>query len=152
MLYTRHFYSCSEGLSPRKTPSAFFCSEPARNFQDTKLRLSRFDYWQHEQACSASVYVVMAGALQVAEALRAAVEASAIPHEANSRGYLTGCIGVATLMPISETDPQLLIKLADAALYRAKSQGRNRVIGSDAVEVAKSSNEISIEKRLPSKA
>ncbi len=70
-----------------------------------------------------------AGARTIAERLRAAVEASEHPTE---RGRLrcTVSIGVATL-PLARApaggDADALIEAADAALYRAKKAGRNRV-------------------------
>jgi diguanylate cyclase (GGDEF)-like protein len=70
-----------------------------------------------------------AGARTIAERLRAAVEASEHPTE---RGRLrcTVSIGVATLQLASAPaggDVDALIEAADAALYRAKKAGRNRV-------------------------
>jgi diguanylate cyclase (GGDEF)-like protein len=44
---------------------------------------------------------------------------SALPH-------ITGSFGVASLIP--EQDDHALIAAADAALYRAKAGGRNRVM------------------------
>jgi diguanylate cyclase (GGDEF)-like protein len=40
---------------------------------------------------------------------------------------VTISLGVATAISQSGDDPQSLIARADAALYRAKSEGRNRV-------------------------
>lgn len=70
------------------------------------------------------------GAADVAEQLRAAVEALAIPHEhASTAALVTLSLGVATLDPGQETasDAQGLLKRADEALYEAKKAGRNRV-------------------------
>ncbi|HEY0613640.1 MAG TPA: sensor domain-containing diguanylate cyclase [Candidatus Elarobacter sp.] len=68
------------------------------------------------------------GAYQVAERLRAAVAALAIPHRRSSvRGnVVTISAGVATLGgPDDALDA--LVDRADAALYRAKNAGRNTV-------------------------
>jgi diguanylate cyclase (GGDEF)-like protein len=67
-------------------------------------------------------------AARIAERLRAAVEALAIPHEATSRGFVTVSIGVAAIVPKRGTGAYELVESADRALYRAKGTGRNRVV------------------------
>jgi diguanylate cyclase (GGDEF)-like protein len=70
------------------------------------------------------------GALIIAERLRSGVESLAIPHgdsEASER--VTISLGLAALMPTGEFEPKILIEVADANLYRAKREGRNRVAG-----------------------
>lgn len=67
------------------------------------------------------------GAARVAETVRAAIEALAIPHGGCSSMRVTASIGVATVIPTPEISSRLLIGLADEALYQAKHQGRNRI-------------------------
>ena len=65
----------------------------------------------------------------VAEQVRCAVEALAIPHAASSAGScVTVSVGVATCVPTADALPASLWVEADARLYRAKEAGRNRVV------------------------
>lgn len=66
-------------------------------------------------------------AAEVAERLRAAVEESESPG-ADGSARLTVSIGYAAWTG-SEKDVDALVRNADAALYRAKNSGRNRVCG-----------------------
>ncbi|MES2263742.1 MAG: diguanylate cyclase [Pseudomonadota bacterium] len=63
----------------------------------------------------------------VAERARAAVAALGLPHAVATHGIVTVSIGIATLVPTPERDPATLFGDADAALYRAKQDGRNQV-------------------------
>lgn len=73
----------------------------------------------------------MAGAVAIAEAIRAAVEALQIPHAANGTSKLvTISTGVATAISRAGGSIQMpagLLQAADIALYKAKNNGRNRV-------------------------
>ena len=69
----------------------------------------------------------LAGALDVAERLRAAVAELSIDHRFAPCGHVTVSIGVASLTPTDTEGRQTLIESADAALYAAKRNGRNRV-------------------------
>jgi diguanylate cyclase (GGDEF)-like protein len=66
------------------------------------------------------------GAAVVAEALRARVESLAIPHLNGYGPVVTVSLGVAGTIPNAESTPALLLAAADHALYRAKTDGRNR--------------------------
>jgi diguanylate cyclase (GGDEF)-like protein len=67
-----------------------------------------------------------AGAMIVADRIRASIEASPIPFEEREI-KATSSLGVAEYRP-GVADCEELIAQADAALYRAKEGGRNRVI------------------------
>jgi diguanylate cyclase (GGDEF)-like protein len=74
------------------------------------------------------------GALHVAERIREAVQALHIPHSASQTAdRVTASIGVAAFVPTEDRNPADLVAAADAALYRAKHQGRNRVVATDRV-------------------
>ncbi|WP_373483048.1 diguanylate cyclase [Acetobacterium sp.] len=71
-------------------------------------------------------------AIQNANRLREKVEALAIPHaESVVKDCITVSIGVATLLPDTHSNHEDLVKIADKALYQAKSQGRNQVVFRD---------------------
>ena len=85
-----------------------------------------------------------AGALQVAEQIRIVIEALRLPHFPNVEGggWVTASIGVATAicrMGGASKLPEALLTTADAALYKAKQNGRNRI----ASGLILSSNDIS---------
>ena len=70
--------------------------------------------------------------LVAVERMRAAVERLAIPHAAAGPGQvLTLSAGIAAFEPGELIAAEELLKRADAALYRAKSAGRNRVALAD---------------------
>jgi diguanylate cyclase (GGDEF)-like protein len=74
----------------------------------------------------------MAGAFVVAEKLREAVQALRLPHAANPEGgfWVTVSVGAATALSRAGGAmrmPEALLAAADAALYKAKRDGRNRV-------------------------
>ncbi len=69
-----------------------------------------------------------AGALAIADKLRLAVEALHIPHQSSPVSpYVTISLGVATVYPNMVSVPETVIDRADAFLYQAKRDGRNRV-------------------------
>ncbi|MCX7041771.1 MAG: diguanylate cyclase, partial [Gammaproteobacteria bacterium] len=76
--------------------------------------------------------VVMPGlnleqAIEQGERIRLAVENANLSHPATPQGVVTISVGVAALVPRAGYSAELLIAAADAALYRAKAGGKNRV-------------------------
>lgn len=67
------------------------------------------------------------GGVKVAEGLRTALEGLQLPHQGAASGRVTVSIGAAGLVPSSEHTAESLVQSADQQLYRAKSEGRNRV-------------------------
>jgi diguanylate cyclase (GGDEF)-like protein len=63
----------------------------------------------------------------LAEQIRSRVEALGIAHAHGLAGHVTISIGVAALDPDDVHAAETLVGQADAALYRAKAAGRNRV-------------------------
>jgi diguanylate cyclase (GGDEF)-like protein len=69
----------------------------------------------------------LASGTKVIERMRAGLERLAIPHSGNARGVVTFSAGLAVLDPGHIESAKDVLKEADAALYRAKQLGRNRV-------------------------
>jgi diguanylate cyclase (GGDEF)-like protein len=67
------------------------------------------------------------GAACVAERIRMRVEQLQVPNRLAAGELVTVSIGAATALPSPETDASELLAIADAALYRAKHMGRNRI-------------------------
>lgn len=53
----------------------------------------------------------------------------ALPHAETEPGIVTVSLGAVSMVPTMERTADFLLRQADAALYRAKSQGRNQVRG-----------------------
>jgi diguanylate cyclase (GGDEF)-like protein len=71
-------------------------------------------------------------ALVAVERVRSAVERLAIPQPgAGPDGMLTMSAGITAYAPGDQTTAEELLRQADAALYRAKSAGRNRIAVAD---------------------
>ena len=67
-------------------------------------------------------------AMLVAERVREAIEGLEIPHELSEvHKFVSVSLGVATAIPPPDKGPEVIIKRADDALYKAKGDGRNRV-------------------------
>lgn len=67
------------------------------------------------------------GAFAVAERIRKIVEDQGWPHPESPEGAITVSTGVATIEPTPRQSKSALFDQADAALYKAKALGRNRV-------------------------
>ncbi|HTW58185.1 MAG TPA: diguanylate cyclase [Terriglobales bacterium] len=65
-----------------------------------------------------------------AERIRSKLHELTVLHHGQSLGMITVSIGVAAL-PVHGTAPTELLAAADAALYRAKREGRDRVVNAD---------------------
>ncbi|WP_442781833.1 sensor domain-containing diguanylate cyclase [Collimonas fungivorans] len=73
----------------------------------------------------------LAGAVAVAEKIRAAICNLHIEHPSSTFGLVTVSAGVDAFVPVRDDNiPFELIQAADRALYAAKSAGRNRVCSS----------------------
>lgn len=67
-----------------------------------------------------------AGACEVAEALRLAVERLAIENPSSPYGIITVSAGAASMLPMEDGRPGTLLAAADTAVSRSKVEGRNR--------------------------
>jgi two-component system, sensor histidine kinase LadS len=67
-------------------------------------------------------------ALALAQRACATVQALALPHAGSDIGVVTLSCGVAAIVPQPGQESAQLMRAADAALYRAKHQGRNQAV------------------------
>ncbi len=68
------------------------------------------------------------GAMQVAEHIQLKIAALQLPHAGSQVSqYVTVSLGVASIVPGSESETKILIAAADQALYQAKRLGRDRI-------------------------
>ncbi len=72
------------------------------------------------------------GALHIAEQIRTDIRKLSINHAGSDVDpFVTLSLGVAQGVPSPETKADAVLRAADAALYKAKKQGRNRVVVAD---------------------
>jgi len=70
-----------------------------------------------------------AQAYTVMERVRESLQAQDLPHaKADVAGVVTISVGVASRVPRADESSASLVQEADAAMYRAKHQGRNQVV------------------------
>jgi diguanylate cyclase (GGDEF)-like protein/PAS domain S-box-containing protein len=105
----------------------------ARVFRSTVRRgIDVVSRYGGEELAAILPHTDLEGALAVAESVRRAIAALRVPHRENHEagGIMTASIGVATALfrdGGSMQMPAALLQAADAALYKAKQRGRNRV-------------------------
>ncbi len=69
------------------------------------------------------------GAMAIAEKIRTTVQALGLVHKDSPIAeWVTISLGVSSQIPSSDNSPAIFMAEADKALYRAKQQGRNRVV------------------------
>ena len=72
----------------------------------------------------------LSGAIQLGETIQANLAAEAIPHiKSPINQKVTLSMGAVSTLPNPDRDPNSLLETADKLLYRAKTEGKNRVIG-----------------------
>jgi diguanylate cyclase (GGDEF)-like protein len=79
----------------------------------------------------------MDGAKWVANHVRQRIVELQMPHTASPFQHVTISCGVSSVVPHDQISLGILLKSADAALYMAKKQGRNRVVGVEYGQVNK---------------
>jgi diguanylate cyclase (GGDEF)-like protein len=74
--------------------------------------------------------IVGEGALHKAQTMLQAIRDRHIPHASSETApFVTISLGMAVIIPGPDQQPDQLVALADARLYQAKQQGRDRVCG-----------------------
>ncbi|MUG98326.1 diguanylate cyclase [Scytonema sp. UIC 10036] len=69
------------------------------------------------------------GAVKVADLIQQQIQELYLPHiESNISQYVTLSLGVSSLVPTHKESKEILIRVADRALYEAKKRGRNCII------------------------
>jgi two-component system chemotaxis family response regulator WspR len=72
------------------------------------------------------------GAIKIAERMRQAIKSLQLEHSMSKvNDMVTVSIGVASIVAHKDIEAESIITAADQALYRAKAEGRDRVVASD---------------------
>ncbi|WP_017300428.1 diguanylate cyclase [Nodosilinea nodulosa] len=75
------------------------------------------------------------GAMHILNRIRRTLQARAIPHQSSPTGpYVSFSIGLAVVVPSDALQIEDLLRAADAALYRAKAEGRDRAVVAPAID------------------
>ncbi len=80
------------------------------------------------------------GAKWVANHVRQRIADLNMPHVVSALRHVSVSCGVASVMPGDKTSLETLLQSADYALYQAKEQGRNKVVGVEYGQVNKALN------------
>lgn len=83
--------------------------------------------WGGEEFLAVLPHTDLEGAVVISERLRARLAATPVVVQSGVSLELTCSVGCAAVEIGSRAEPERLVALADRALYRAKSQGRDRV-------------------------
>jgi diguanylate cyclase (GGDEF)-like protein len=69
--------------------------------------------------------------MSVAERIRLRIAEMSVPTQSEQKIHVTTSIGVSTFSPFGMTSIDQILSQADQALYKAKDNGRNRVVHFD---------------------